>query len=42
VLALRDTEGNGCLQVVDLKTKGCRDEFNPENPNQGSRLQRYK
>jgi superfamily I DNA/RNA helicase len=42
VLALRDTEGNGCLQVVDLKTKGCRDEFNSENPNQGSRLQRYK
>ncbi|MDA8594705.1 PD-(D/E)XK nuclease family protein, partial [Euryarchaeota archaeon] len=42
VLAMRDEQGNGCLQVVDLKTKGCRDEFNSENPESGSRLQRYK
>jgi len=42
VLAMRDEEGNGCLQVVDLKTKGCRDEFNSENPESGSRLQKYK
>ena len=42
VLALRDHEGKGCLQVVDLKTKGCRDIFNPENPSAGSRLQTFE
>ena len=42
VLALRDGEGKGCLQVVDLKTKGCRDQFNPDNPNSGSPLQKFK
>jgi superfamily I DNA/RNA helicase len=41
VLALRDEEGKGCLQVVDLKTKDCRDTFNPENPDAGSRLQTF-
>ena len=42
VLALRDAEGKGCLQVVDLKTKGCRDQFNPDDPNSGSSLQKFK
>jgi len=42
VLALRDAEGKGCLQVVDLKTKGCRDQFNPDDPNSGSNLQKFK
>ena len=41
VLALRDEDGHGFLQVVDLKTKGCRDDFNPENPEDGSYLQSY-
>ena len=41
VLALRDDDGNGCLQVVDLKTRGCRDHFNPGHPGSGSLLQRY-
>ena len=41
VLALRDDEGRGFLQVVDLKTKGCRDAFNPEDPTKGSALQRF-
>ena len=41
VLALRDGEGKGCLQVVDLKTKGCRDQFNPDNPNSGTPLQKF-
>jgi hypothetical protein len=42
VLALRDSLGNGYLQVVDLKTKGCRDSFNPEDPLKGSPLQCYE
>ncbi len=42
VLALRNSEGHGFLQVVDLKTKGCRDSFNPENPMEGSPLQQYE
>ena len=42
VLALRDAEGKGCLQVVDLKTKDCRDQFNPDDPNSGSHLQKFK
>ena len=42
VLALQDHEGKGCLQVVDLKTKGCRDVFNPENASAGSRLQTFE
>ena len=41
VLELRDDEGRGFLQVVDLKTKGCRDAFNPEDPTKGSALQRF-
>ena len=41
VLALRDEHGKGCLQVVDLKTKDCRGKFNPSNPEQGSRLQKF-
>ena len=41
VLALRDSEGHGFLQVVDLKTKGCRDSFNPDDSMQGSALQQY-
>jgi hypothetical protein len=42
VLALCDAEGKGCLQVVDLKTKDCRDQFNPDDPNSGSHLQKFK
>lgn len=42
VLALRDDNGNGFLQVVDLKTKGCRDEFNSDDSSRGSSLQRYE
>ena len=41
VLALRDDKGRGFLQVVDLKTKGCRDDFNPDDSLKGSALQRY-
>ena len=39
VLAFRDANQRGLLQVVDLKTTGCRGEFNPDNPNDGSALQ---
>ena len=42
VLALRDEQGRGYLQVVDLKTKGCRDAFNPQDPLEGSALQKYE
>jgi len=39
VLAFRDASKRGFLQVVDLKTTGCRGDFNPDNPNDGSSLQ---
>ena len=39
VLAFRDTDKQGYLQVVDLKTTGCRGDFNPDNPSKGSSLQ---
>lgn len=39
VLAFRDASDRGLLQVVDLKTTGCRGDFNPDNPNEGSNLQ---
>ncbi len=39
VLAFRDSNEQGYLQVVDLKTTGCRSDFNPEDPSQGSELQ---
>lgn len=42
VLAFRDEEGQGYLQVSDLKTTGCRGDFNPFDPNQGSPLQVVK
>ena len=41
VLALRDEHAEGFLQVVDLKTKDCRDGFNPTNPSKGTPLQQY-
>ena len=41
VIALRDQSGQGFLQVVDLKTRDCRDGFNPNNPSAGTPLQRY-
>ncbi|DAC30225.1 MAG TPA: hypothetical protein D7H81_03385 [Candidatus Poseidoniales archaeon] len=39
VLAFRDANERGLLQVVDLKTTGCRGDFNQDNPNEGSALQ---
>jgi hypothetical protein len=39
VLALVDEEGQGCLQVVDLKTKGCMGPFNPTFAEKGHALQ---
>lgn len=39
VLALCDDEGQGALQVVDLKTKGCLAPFHPESPTHGHPLQ---
>ena len=39
VLAFRDEKGQGYLQVVDLKTTGCRADFNSQDPNSGSPLQ---
>ena len=39
VLAFRDKDGIGYLQVVDLKTTGCRNDFNSEDPKSGSPLQ---
>ena len=39
VLALRDKGGNGWLQVVDAKTKGCLSGYNPKSPLEGHPLQ---
>ena len=39
VLALRDEENQGYLQVVDAKTTGCLGEFNVDSPLEGSELQ---
>ena len=39
VLALRDTSGQGWLQVVDAKTKQCLAGFNPKSPLEGNELQ---
>ena len=39
VLALVDEEKRGCLQVVDLKTKGCMAPFDSTNPMKGHALQ---
>ena len=41
VLALRDEKQRGYLQIVDLKTSGCRDGFNAEDATNGSPLQQY-
>jgi len=40
VLALRDNEGNGWLQVVDAKTTGCLSGYNSKSPSEGHPLQR--
>ncbi|MCS5533911.1 MAG: UvrD-helicase domain-containing protein [Candidatus Poseidoniaceae archaeon] len=42
VLALRDQSNKGFLQIVDLKTTGCRSEFNETNANKGHLLQRLE
>ena len=42
VIALTDKSGSGYLQVVDLKTKGCLNGFNFENPEIGTKLQCYE
>jgi hypothetical protein len=42
VLALRDTSGKGYLQVVDLKTTGCRSEFDELDASKGHLLQRLE
>lgn len=42
VLALRNDEGQGFLQVVDLKTKGCRGGFQPDNASKGTPLQKFQ
>jgi len=39
VLALRDSNSQGWLQVVDAKTKECRGGFNPSNTLEGNDLQ---
>lgn len=39
VLALMDEQGQGALQVVDLKTRGCLGAFNPDEPAKGHPLQ---
>lgn len=39
VLALRDENGRGWLQVVDAKTKGCLSGFNSKSPTDGHPLQ---
>lgn len=39
VLALRDSTGQGWLQVVDAKTKECLGGFNPSSPLEGNELQ---
>ena len=39
VLALRDKDGNGWLQVVDAKTKGCLSGYNSKSPLEGHPLQ---
>tara|TARA_B100000927_G_C16362361_1_gene428030 strand:+ start:17 stop:769 length:753 start_codon:yes stop_codon:yes gene_type:complete len=39
VLALVDESGQGALQVVDLKTRGCLNSFNEEEPSNGHPLQ---
>jgi ATP-dependent exoDNAse (exonuclease V) beta subunit len=39
VLALVNEQGQGALQVVDLKTRGCLAAFNPETPSLGHPLQ---
>ena len=42
VLALRNDSNQGFLQIVDLKTKGCRNGFNATNISKGTALQQYK
>jgi hypothetical protein len=42
VLALRDTSNKGYLQVVDLKTTGCRSEFDESDASKGHLLQRLE
>jgi ATP-dependent exoDNAse (exonuclease V) beta subunit len=39
VLALADQNGQGALQVVDLKTQGCLASFDPSSPADGHALQ---
>ena len=39
VLALVNEDGQGALQVVDLKTKGCLEKFNEADPAKGHPLQ---
>ena len=39
VLALRDKQSQGWLQVVDAKTKQCLGGFNPSDPLEGNELQ---
>lgn len=42
VLALRDKSNKGYLQVVDLKTTGCRDEFDESDASKGHLLQKIE
>jgi ATP-dependent exoDNAse (exonuclease V) beta subunit len=42
VLALRDKSNKGYLQVVDLKTTGCRGEFDESDVSKGHLLQRIE
>ena len=42
VMAYADSDGKGYLQVIDMKTTGCLDGFDPINPEQGTPLQRYR
>lgn len=41
VMAYSGLDGQGYLQVVDMKTTGCLFGFNYENPNQGTPLQQF-
>ena len=41
VMAYSGPDGEGYLQIVDMKTTGCLFGFNYENPNQGTSLQQF-
>ena len=40
VMAFSDDEGNGLLQIIDMKTTGCLYGFNSKDPSEGTDLQK--